>query len=63
MEKYLYAWGDGVKVKEAAPENYMPGQLASVCGMRSSNGCNLYLVEFGSGESLEISEDLLEKEY
>ena len=56
---FIYDWGQTVCVATNAPENMFPGKLCSVCGMRKSEGHNLYLVEFGSGNATEVPEHLL----
>jgi hypothetical protein len=58
--KFIYDWGEAVRVATTAPNEMRPGQICSVCGMRALNGINLYLVEFSNGESLEIPEQHLE---
>lgn len=68
---FIFNWGDVVVVKQIAPERYKPGFRGSVCGMRSIDciklaiqfgqkvGSELYLIEFGNGETLEVPESFL----
>lgn len=75
MSVFEYDWGDTVRVTPTAPIDLRPGSLASICGMRAvpprqsgggettentSVASMLYLIEFGDGFSVEISEQLLE---
>lgn len=59
-ENYVFDWGSCVRVIEAAPSPLHPGCLGSVCGMRNGPEGNLYLIEFSSGEAVEILEKWLE---
>lgn len=66
-----FTWGDSVVVARNAPQEYRPGELASVCGIREVEnsqqqeefgvpiGSTIYLIEYGDGESTEIAESLL----
>ena len=62
----IFNWGDTVVIKKIAPECYKPGLLGSVCGVSNIDSeelaikfnqkmnSELYLIEFGDGETLEI---------
>jgi hypothetical protein len=77
-EKYLepdhkFTWNDPVRVKNTAPRNFRPGEIASVCGMtkvttqkladkyKSSIGEWVYTIEYIGGSDTEIPEGYLEK--
>jgi hypothetical protein len=59
-------------VKTTAPSSLRPGAGASVCAITdveteaqakvfgATIGSNVYLIEFGDGSSIEVSEDWLE---
>jgi hypothetical protein len=65
-------WGDTVRVKQGATVAARPGQIASVCGVRTVSardealqhqvtlGSKLYLIEFGDGTSVEVPEAWIE---
>lgn len=65
-------WGDTVRIKDHAPPQMRPGNLASVCGMRTVEtreqakvfGCpvstTVFLVEFSDGSSIELADFYLE---
>lgn len=65
-------WGDTVRTKEGASSGVQSGSLAAVCGIRRVEtleqakqfdcgiGAHLYLIEFGDGTALEVSEAFLE---
>ena len=64
-------WGDTVRVSDAAPRRFRPGELGAVCGLRTIEtaavaeafgqpvGTVLYLVEFAAGEAIEVPEGFL----
>jgi len=68
-----FTWGDAVTIKSSAPQQYRPGQFASVCGIDKvsslkeaeelfcSNGERVYLVEYTDGNSIEVPESYLDK--
>ena len=75
MSVFRFVWGDTVRIIPAAPAEFRPGLLASVCGIRPAPGAgeqsasssaevlddqDLYLVEFGDGVALEIPGQFLE---
>ena len=61
-------WGDTVQVKVNAPMSMRPGAIAAVVGIREVEtpeqvlqfeapvGSKVYLIEFGNGDAIEISE-------
>lgn len=61
-------WGDTVRVELGAPAVLRPGSLGEVVGIRevenseqasqfsASVGSKIYLVEFGDGEAIELSQ-------
>lgn len=63
-----FTWGDSVCVKADAPEQYQPGEGASVCGLAEIEtdaraikydcpiGSMIYTIEFGAGSSIEVPE-------
>lgn len=65
-------WGDTIRIRHHAPTEMLPGQLASVCGMREIEnddqakqfsrpvGTRVLLVEFADGRAVELPEDLVE---
>ncbi len=67
-----FTWGDTVRVKTAAPAGVRPGAVAEVVGVRTIDsealvrqfeaplGTQVYLIEFGDGQSVEVAEPLLE---
>jgi hypothetical protein len=59
--EFQYDYGDTVRVNDMAPVQFRPGDFGSICGMREKDGVNVYTVEWGSGESMEIPELALEK--
>jgi hypothetical protein len=58
--EFRFTYGDEIRVKNAAPSQFRPGQLAAVCSVRELQGSVLYLIEFGDGSDTEISESLIE---
>ena len=62
----IFNWGDGVTIKQSAPEQYRPGFQGCVCGKRTIDSAEiaaefgamihseLYLIEFNDGETIEI---------
>ena len=68
-----FDWGECVKVKDTAPTQFRPGQIASVCGMikiktttladkyKRNIGEWIYTVEYIGGSDTEIPEYFLEK--
>ena len=68
-----FDWGASVRVKETAPTNFRPGQIASVCGMtkiksnilaekyKANIGEWVYTIEYIGGSDTEIPECYLEK--
>jgi hypothetical protein len=56
---FRYTWGDTVFVTRTAPQELHPGETGSVCGMRETEGANLYLIEFKNGDALEVQEHQL----
>lgn len=68
-----FDWGESVKVKDTAPAQFRPGQIASVCGMikvktktladkyKRSIGEWIYTVEYIGGSDTEIPECFLKK--
>lgn len=67
IQEANFTWGDVVLIKESAPLNYRPGFKGCVCGIQVSFEFDnelkseLYLIEFGDGEALEIPKILLSK--
>ncbi|WP_206026093.1 hypothetical protein [Roseimicrobium sp. ORNL1] len=59
--EFLYDWGEEVQVIDTAPIQYAPGHTGAVCGMSEIDGVKVYTVEAGSGESMEIPEEMLRK--
>ena len=55
-----FIWGDVVLIKDSAPLNFRPSFKGCVCGIQfnfdASLQSELYLIEFGDGEALEIPE-------
>jgi hypothetical protein len=72
LDSYL-TWGEDAKVIESAPQQYHPGEIGSVCGIRlitssytaekfnKEIGTKLYLIEFEDGKAIEIPESFLIK--
>jgi len=60
-EQNRFDWGETVRINKDAPGEFSPGSLGSVCGMRNSAEGVLYLIEFSTGEAIEILEDWLEE--
>jgi len=68
-----FDWGESVRVKDAAPARFRPGQIVSVCGMtkikskilvdkyKSKIGEWVYTIEYIGGSDTEIPECYLEK--
>jgi hypothetical protein len=67
-----FTWGQSVRVSDKAPNDYRPGQYASVCGIREIArddpsmphepiGTPMYIIEFSDGSSIEVPEQLLEE--
>ncbi len=68
-----FTWGDAVLIKKDAPNNFRPGEFASICGMNkiaAKNETNethcdnwewLYIIEYEDGSSVEVPESYLEK--
>lgn len=66
-----FSWGDTVEIKQSAPLQYKPGFSGCVCGIRIIDSekvarefnqeinSELYLIEFGDGESIEIPKTFL----
>jgi hypothetical protein len=64
--KIDFDWGELVVIKRIAPKIYKPGSKGCVCGIRIIDseeianhykqdiGSKLYLIEFNTGEALEI---------
>lgn len=64
-------WGDTVRVVQHAPDQFRPGALAAVCGLRTLEsreqslrfgrpvGAEVCLVEFADGHAIELPADLL----
>jgi hypothetical protein len=63
-----FTWGDVVRVIQAAPQSFRPGQLGSVVGFRgvgltnqpSDSNVMLVSVEFGDGDTMEVPDTYLE---
>ena len=67
-----FNWGDSVKVKNSAPQEFEPDSIGSICGMTQIDSNNaikdlernltkiVYLVEFKDGHTIEIPEDYLD---
>jgi hypothetical protein len=67
-------WGDIVRVKPSAPEEYRPGSIGDVCGIRTTKRMTgvidvsdipdqeelIVLVEFTDGAAVEVPERMLE---
>ena len=74
IEDNKFDWGESVKVKDTAPPQFRPGQIASVCGMikiktkiltdkyKSDIGEWIYTIEYIGGTDIEIPECYLEKD-
>lgn len=66
-----FDWGNTVQIKQVAPECYKPGSKGCICGIRVIDtvetskqfdqkiGSELYLIEFGDGETLEIPKNFI----
>ena len=62
----VFYWGDNVSVRQSAPKMFRPGSVGVICGIRLVDtedlmkifgqklNSEVYLVEFGDGESIEI---------
>lgn len=69
--KYKFSWGAPVRVIDDAPQKYLVIKKGSVCGIREIEAENvaenfdepigtvLYLVEFSSGDAIEVPERFL----
>jgi len=72
-EDNTFTWGDPVLVKKSAPQSYLPGEFASICGItkvtteklanfyHSEINTWVYTIEYEDGSSIEIPERYLEK--
>jgi hypothetical protein len=66
LSKIQFQYGDAVRVRDVAAQQFRPGALASVCGWRDELNADanqidrLYLIEFGDGVSIEVTESLLQ---
>ncbi len=70
---YSFEYGDTVQVKQSAPEQYKPGAIGAICGIRTITslkissmfkqniGSKIYLIEFKNGDAIEIPECFLIK--
>jgi len=68
-----FKWGDAVRTKSSAPEQFRPGEVSSVCGIYFVEneeaalkfgepiGTVVCLVEFSNGSSIEVPEKWLEQ--
>ncbi len=68
-----FTWGSAVSVKKKAPQNYRPGEFASICGIDQittqkeadellcKKGEWIYTIEYEDGSSIEVPESYLEK--
>ena len=68
MNEPTFVWGETVRIKGAAPLEWRPDSLGSVCGIRMGADQKkfgkdrwLYLIEFGDGATIELPECFLEK--
>lgn len=55
-ETFTFVWGDEVQVKPTAPLEFHPGEYGAVCGMSRFVEGDEFLVEFASGEAINIPE-------
>ena len=55
-----FDWGQPVRVRSDAPIEMHPGEIASVCGIRSIENEQWYLIEFGNGFTIEVPSMVLE---
>ena len=72
-ENNKFTWGDSIIIIKNAPDQFHPGEMASVCGFHKIKSletaaqfsCNvgewIYTVEFGDGSDMQVAEHYLEK--
>ena len=72
-ENNKFTWGDSIIIVKSAPDEFHPGEIASVCGFYKIKStetakqfiCNeedwIYTVEFSDGSDIQIAEHYLEK--
>ncbi len=59
--------GETIRVRRDAPSEYRPNELASVCGVRPVDAAGseeptfLITIEYGNGDSIEVSEKWIER--
>jgi hypothetical protein len=68
-----FTWGDSIIIIKSAPDEFHPGEVASICGFYKIKSpetaeqlfCNvgdwIYTVEFGDGNDIQVAEHYLEK--
>lgn len=72
-ENNKFTWGDSIIIIKSAPDQFHPGEMASICGFHKIKSletaaqfsCNvgewIYTVEFGDGSDIQVAEHYLEK--
>lgn len=72
-ENNKFTWGDSIIIIKSAPDQFHPGEMASICGFYKIKSpetakqfaCNMgdwiYTVEFGDGSDIQVAEHYLEK--